>query len=69
MAFFKSYTYFNVTLKCISYLDETNPENCKPDVTQHGPFFSVCQALFYIFVFRHKSLLEMAGGMYNAVKS
>lgn len=28
------------------------------DVALHGPFYSACQAVFYIFVFRHKQLLS-----------
>lgn len=28
------------------------------DVTFHGPFYAVCQAVFYIVIFRHKQLLE-----------
>ena len=34
----------------------------KPDVKQHGPFYSLCQAVFYIFIFRHEALLEAGGG-------
>ncbi|XP_040177566.1 RNA polymerase I-specific transcription initiation factor RRN3 isoform X1 [Rana temporaria] len=28
------------------------------DVTSHGPFYAVCQAVFYTVIFRHKQLLE-----------
>ncbi|XP_072275101.1 RNA polymerase I-specific transcription initiation factor RRN3 isoform X2 [Pyxicephalus adspersus] len=28
------------------------------DVSSHGPFYSVCQAVFYTVIFRHKQLLE-----------
>ncbi len=38
------------------------PESMKPDVQQHGPFYSLCQALFYVFVFRHKEILGSHGG-------
>jgi len=34
----------------------------KSDVQQHGPFFSLCQAVFYVFAFRHKELLESHRG-------
>ncbi|CAI9584529.1 unnamed protein product, partial [Staurois parvus] len=27
-------------------------------VTSHGPFYAVCQAVFYTVIFRHKELLE-----------
>ncbi|XP_071963666.1 RNA polymerase I-specific transcription initiation factor RRN3-like [Antedon mediterranea] len=33
------------------------------DVNLHGPFYSVCQAIFYIFVFRHKLILESEKGL------
>lgn len=44
------------------YLDSTAPENLRPDVKLHGPFYSLCQAAFYVFIFRNKSLVEMDGG-------
>lgn len=28
------------------------------DVALHGPFYTVCQAVFYVVVFRHKQILE-----------
>ncbi|CAK8685021.1 unnamed protein product [Clavelina lepadiformis] len=28
------------------------------DITRHGTFYSVCQAIFYIIVFRHKQILQ-----------
>ncbi len=37
-------------------------DHLKPDARQHGPFYSLCQAVFYIFVFKHRPLLEMEGG-------
>lgn len=36
----------------------------RPEVKHHAVYFSLCQAVFYIFVFRHKSLTEMPGGIY-----
>ncbi|XP_064405741.1 RNA polymerase I-specific transcription initiation factor RRN3-like isoform X2 [Halichondria panicea] len=35
----------------------------KPEVKLHGPFFSLCQAVFYVFVFRHKALLDSPDGL------
>ena len=35
----------------------------RPDVAKHGPFYSLCQAVFYIVVFKHKQILESANGM------
>ena len=32
------------------------------DVNYHGPFYSVCQAMFYVIAFRHKELLDMPDG-------
>ncbi|XP_070581187.1 RNA polymerase I-specific transcription initiation factor RRN3-like [Ptychodera flava] len=34
-----------------------------PDVNLHGAFYSVCQAVFYVFVFRHQQLLDSAEGL------
>ena len=28
----------------------------------HGPFYSVCQAIFYVFAFKHRELLAMPKG-------
>lgn len=33
-----------------------------PTPVHHGPFYSVCQALFYLFTFRHKELLDTEKG-------
>lgn len=46
------------------YLETCSPDLMRPDIRQHGPFYSLCQAVFYIFVFRHKALLEMEGGIH-----
>ena len=39
-----------------------DPSTLGPYVARHGPFFSLCQSVFYIFVFRHQSLVEMENG-------
>ena len=26
------------------------------DISKHGPFYSACQAIFYVFAFRHSDL-------------
>ena len=44
------------------YLDVCDPATLGPFVARHGPFFSLCQSVFYIFVFRHQSLVEMEKG-------
>ena len=44
------------------YMDSTSPDHLKPDIQRHGPFYSLCQTLFYVFSFRHQALLEMRGG-------
>lgn len=43
-------------------MDEVAHSKCRPDVVWHAPFYSLCQAVFYLFVFRHKKLLEAEGG-------
>jgi RNA polymerase I-specific transcription initiation factor RRN3 len=45
------------------YLDMCDPSTLGPFVARHGPFFSLCQSVFYIFVFRHQSLVEMENGL------
>lgn len=45
------------------YLDMCDPSSLGLYVAQHGPFFSLCQAVFYIFVFRHQSLVDMENGL------
>ncbi|XP_071797509.1 RNA polymerase I-specific transcription initiation factor RRN3-like [Asterias amurensis] len=42
---------------------ESNPRLLQ-DVNVHGPFYSLCQAVFYIFVFRHRQLLEDNKGLH-----
>ena len=32
------------------------------DIARHKPFYSVCQAVFYVFAFKHKELLAMDKG-------
>lgn len=46
-----------------SYLDETSQDFIMADSTHHGPFYSVCQAVFYVFVFRSKEIFEMKKGI------
>lgn len=53
---------FYQCLLIFRYLDGTSPESLKPDIRLHGPFYSLCQAAFYIFIFRNKPLVEMEGG-------
>ncbi|XP_033121712.1 RNA polymerase I-specific transcription initiation factor RRN3-like isoform X1 [Anneissia japonica] len=36
------------------------------DVNLHGTFYSVCQAIFYTFVFRHKNIIESEKGLLYA---
>ena len=45
-----------------AYIDEFDSTSGKPDVNKHGHFYSLCQAIFYIFVFCHSNLLEQEDG-------
>ena len=45
-----------------SYLDHLGGGVHKPDADKYSVFYSLCQAVFYVFVFKHRSLLEMEGG-------
>ncbi|KAL3876380.1 hypothetical protein ACJMK2_034232 [Sinanodonta woodiana] len=51
-----------------SYLDHSSQDTVHADITHHAPFYSVCQSLFYVFVFRNKDLIEMKRG-YKWVES
>lgn len=44
------------------YLSETDSDTLHADVTHHGPFYAVCQAVFYVFSFRNQQLLENEKG-------
>ncbi|XP_021374424.1 RNA polymerase I-specific transcription initiation factor RRN3-like [Mizuhopecten yessoensis] len=44
------------------YLDQVGTDSIHADVCHHGSFYSVCQTIFYVFVFRSKELLEMKKG-------
>ncbi|XP_048760295.2 RNA polymerase I-specific transcription initiation factor RRN3-like [Ostrea edulis] len=44
------------------YLDNTSEEVVNADVHHHGPFYSVCQSVFYVFVFRSREIFEMKKG-------
>ncbi|XP_048575855.1 RNA polymerase I-specific transcription initiation factor RRN3 [Nematostella vectensis] len=44
------------------YIDDHDEACLGADVNKHGPFYSVCQSIFYIFVFRHRQCLETPEG-------
>ena len=46
------------------YIDKTASISSSPDVIAHGTFYSLAQALFYIFVFRHKLILDLPNGIH-----
>ncbi|KAJ7386292.1 DNA independent RNA polymerase I transcription factor [Desmophyllum pertusum] len=45
------------------YIDMNDADCVGPDVDKYGPFYSVCQALFYMIIFRHKQLLDLEAGL------
>ncbi|KAL9957553.1 hypothetical protein ACROYT_G039195 [Oculina patagonica] len=45
------------------YIDVNDAGCVGPDVSKYGPFYSVCQALLYMFIFRHKQLLDLEEGL------
>jgi len=45
-----------------SYLDQTTDQHPHADIAHHGPFYAVCQALFYLFCFKHNDLIQMKRG-------
>ncbi|XP_046335460.2 RNA polymerase I-specific transcription initiation factor RRN3-like [Haliotis rufescens] len=44
------------------YLEEISAETIFADVSHHAPFYSVCQAIFYVFCFRSKDILDSEKG-------
>uniref|UniRef100_A0A674NKR3 RRN3 homolog, RNA polymerase I transcription factor n=1 Tax=Takifugu rubripes TaxID=31033 RepID=A0A674NKR3_TAKRU len=42
------------------YIDSQNSSGKQAccDINLHGPFYSTCQAVFYVLIFRHRALLE-----------
>lgn len=46
------------------YVDEaTASKSAKPaDAAHHGAFYSLCEALFYVFVFRHRAIQTLDDG-------
>lgn len=42
------------------YIDSQNSSGKQAccDVNLHGPFYSTCQAVFYVLIFRHRAMLE-----------
>lgn len=44
------------------YMSLVSKDKLRADVSKHGPFYSLCQAMFYVFVFRHKQIIETDGG-------
>ena len=45
------------------YIDFQDGNNICADFSKHGPFYSTCQALFYVFVYHYKYLLEAPDGI------
>ncbi|XP_076309467.1 RNA polymerase I-specific transcription initiation factor RRN3 homolog Tif-IA [Tachypleus tridentatus] len=47
-----------------SYIENlTGSSRVIVDTSLHGTFYAVCQAIFYVFAFRHKELIEMKNGL------
>ena len=40
------------------YLDYQDGSNTNADFQKHAPFYSLCQTLFYVFIYHYKYLLE-----------
>jgi RNA polymerase I-specific transcription initiation factor RRN3 len=51
---------------CHTYIKNAS-DTVVVDVEHHGTFYSVCQAVFYIMVFRHKELLAGRSGLWSLV--
>ena len=54
---------FTVFYTCTcSYPDDLGDGIHKPDIDKYSLFYFLCQAVFNVFIFRHRSILEMEGG-------
>ena len=51
-----------MTSWALAYIVRTAETCTLADVTHHGPFYTVCQSVFYVFAFRHKQLLADSQG-------
>ncbi len=40
-----------------SYIQQSADSASQPNLAHHGPFYSVCQAMFYVFIYRNRELL------------
>lgn len=46
----------------LAYLDQTTDQHHLSDLAHHGPFYSVCQSLFYLFCFKHNDVMQLKRG-------
>lgn len=46
----------------LKQLIDTNSTSYTGDALRHGPFYSVCQAIFYVIIFRHQQILDSNKG-------
>ncbi len=46
-----------------NYIRQSADSSTQADISHHGPFYSVCQALFYVAIYRHKEFLNVQGGL------
>lgn len=56
--------YIDTTVAWIRRYIKHSPHSSRPDVKRHLPFYSACQAIFYIFVHRHEDILHTYGIKY-----
>ncbi|XP_065898561.1 RNA polymerase I-specific transcription initiation factor RRN3-like isoform X2 [Dysidea avara] len=45
------------------YIGSCSSGKLKAEYCLHAPFYSACQAAFYMFIFRHQELLQFEGGL------
>jgi len=53
--------YIDTTVAWIRRYIKHSPHSNRPDVKRHLPFYSACQAVFYVFVYRHEDILHTYG--------
>ena len=53
--------YIDTTVAWIRRYIKHSPHSSRPDVKRHLPFYSACQAIFYIFVYQHEDILHTYG--------
>ena len=45
-----------------SYINSTETNNGNSNPNRHLPFYAICQAILYIFIYRHQEIVRLSDG-------